>query len=370
MLQASRRRDGRSIRDLVAATEGDVTPTWLRRLERGSVVLDESMIEIACRLYGADLGAVLPARVSLAIEDRVLAIGGLHVSVERDDPTAVLTAYLRLIRALRDQKKAPAVALRRDDIERLAAHLSLDGEEVLDRLASLMGASAAQRIAIGTLFAAGAIVVGLVAVGNVDAGGLMPATTIVESTGAADTIGLAPAVRVLAPVAPTATVVTNRSGCTTDASGAVMTVSIPDISYQCPVYAGGQSQIDAGFVTLVTAAGSNAVLATEPGAPGTLWLAAHRASNGAAFADVPGLANGALVTVTDGGVTATYRVVSRSYVEVRNDQVIDAKGNATSLATWQSIIRADLGGNLAPRLVLQTCEGTRFRWMIYADLVS
>lgn len=444
LLEATRRRNGKSIRDLAATTGGESGPTWLRRLERGSLPLDEAVIEAVCHLYGADLGAILPARVSLAIEDRVMLVDGLRVTFPRDDPTAVLKGYLRLIRGLRDQKKAPAIALRRDDIDRLAAYLSLDGEEVLDRLASLMGATAAQRIAFGSLFTAGAVVIGLVAAGNVDADGatvpaeqvvvavldsasiessnsvatvdvvdnasqqsaptenvaavenprpptsgaaevpapattippaaeaVTPPTTMVETTGAADSRGLAPAVRVLAPVAvaPTVTVVENRSGCNTDPAGAVMTLTISDISYGCPVYAGGQAQIDAGFVTLVTAAGANAVLATEPGAPGTLWLAAHRASHGAAFADVPGLADGALITISDGGVTATYRVVSRTYVEVRNDQVIDARGNATSLATWESIIRTDLGGNLAPRLVLQTCEGVNFRWMIYADLVA
>lgn len=450
LLEATRRRDGRSIRDLAAvhetaATGGDSGPAWLRRLERGSVPLDESVIDTVCRLYGADLGTILPERVSLTIDGRVMMVGGLRVAVACDEPTEVLRGYLRLIRALRDEKKAPAIVLRRDDIERLAVYLGLDGEEVLDRLASLMGATAAQRIAIGSLFAAGAIVIGLVAAGTVDADGasapvtstvvpvsapvsdpvavervgpitvvdaaddgsrrapadvvavettrpttsvapaapvpaasvppaaeaVVPATTIVDGTGVADPGGLAPAVRVQPPaaVAPTAPVV-NRSGCNTDPIGAVMTLTIPDISYVCPVHAGGQAQIDAGFVTLVTAAGTNAVLATTPGAPGTLWLAGHRSSHGAAFADVPGLANGALITVSDGGVTATYRVVSRTYVEVRNDQVIDAKGNATSLATWESIIRSDLGGSLAPRLVLQTCEGVNFRWMIYADLVT
>lgn len=71
-----------------------------------------------------------------------------------------------------------------------------------------------------------------------------------------------------------------------------------------------------------------------------------------------------------GDAGATYRVVGRSYVEVRNGRVIDAAGEATARATWASIIRDDFGGELAPRLVLQTCEGENFRWMIYADLVT
>ena len=149
-----------------------------------------------------------------------------------------------------------------------------------------------------------------------------------------------------------------------------MSVVIPDIAYTCPVYAGGQSMIDAGFVTLVTDAGVNPVLATRPGEPGTLWLAGHRTTHGAAFSQVPSLADGALVTVSSGGVTATYRVVGRTYVEVGGGRVIDDSGKATAEATWASIIRSDFGGNLAPRLVLQTCEGDNFRWMVYADLVT
>jgi sortase (surface protein transpeptidase) len=136
------------------------------------------------------------------------------------------------------------------------------------------------------------------------------------------------------------------------------------------VYAGGQSLLDAGFVTLITDQGSNEVLATRPGAPGTLWLAGHRSSHGAAFAEVPDLADGALIVVADGAATATYRVVGRTYVQVRNGKVVNARGSATTAATIDSIIRSDAGGNLAPRLVLQTCDGANFRWMVYADLVA
>ncbi len=50
--------------------------------------------------------------------------------------------------------------------------------------------------------------------------------------------------------------------------------------------------------------------------------------------------------------------------------MIDDSGKATAEATWASIIRSDFCGNLAPRLVLQTCESDNFRWMVYADLVT
>ena len=162
----------------------------------------------------------------------------------------------------------------------------------------------------------------------------------------------------------------NESGCNTDATDEAMRMTIPEISYACPVQNGGQAQIDDGFVTLMTDAGSNAMLATQPGDPGTLWLAAHRSTHGGPFADVPTLADGATITITAGGRSATYRVVARAYVEVRHDRVVDASGNATEAATWQAIVRADGGGGGVPRLLLQTCDGNDYRWMVYADLVT
>ncbi|MGZ6959662.1 MAG: sortase domain-containing protein [Ilumatobacteraceae bacterium] len=162
----------------------------------------------------------------------------------------------------------------------------------------------------------------------------------------------------------------NRSTCRNDLSGAVMTITIPDISYICPVYAGGQTMLDSGAATLITDAAIMRVLADHPGGPGLLWVAGHRSSHGGAFAAVPDLADGATIAVTDGTYSATYRVVGRLYVTVSNNRVIDASGHATGEATLDSIIRPDHGGNGAARLLLQTCDGDTHRWMIYADLVT
>jgi hypothetical protein len=57
-------------------------------------------------------------------------------------------------------------------------------------------------------------------------------------------------------------------------------------------------------------------------------------------------------------------------VNVSADLVIDSTGRPTEAATLEALLRTDLGGNRAPRLLLQTCEGTTMRWMIYADLVT
>lgn len=194
------------------------------------------------------------------------------------------------------------------------------------------------------------------------------ATVGIESATASTS--LRPAVRMDAPrVSTTSTTITNRSKCRTGETDAAMQISIVDISYDCPVYAGGQSTIDGGYVTLVDDRGTSPLLATQPGEPGTLWLAAHRTSHGGAFAAVPSLADGAIITLTEGTTQSTYVVVGRAYVEIRNGLVVDGSGQATHDATVDAIIRPDRGGNLAPRLLLQTCDGEDHRWMIYADLV-
>ena len=165
-------------------------------------------------------------------------------------------------------------------------------------------------------------------------------------------------------------VVVNRSTCRHDLPEAVMTITIPDISYSCPVYAGGQSTLNSGAATLISDASIKSALADRPGGAGLLWIAGHRVSHGGAFAAIPNLADGALITVSDGTHSATYRVVGRAYVTVENDRVVDADGPAGGEATLDSIIRADHGGNRAARLLLQTCDGDTHRWMIYADLVT
>ena len=85
-------------------------------------------------------------------------------------------------------------------------------------------------------------------------------------------VAIAPAVPVASPV--------NRSTCRSDLDGAVMTLTIPDISYTCPVYAAGQATLNSGAVTLITDPAIAQVLADHPGAPGLLWLAGHRVSHG------------------------------------------------------------------------------------------
>jgi sortase (surface protein transpeptidase) len=149
-----------------------------------------------------------------------------------------------------------------------------------------------------------------------------------------------------------------------------MTIAMPDIAYWCSVYAGGQSVIDAGVATMITAQESSFALAAQPGAPGTLWITGHRVSHGGPFAAVPDLADGAILTVSDENQTASYVIVGRSYVEVRDGVAVDASGYTTESATLDAVLRPDRNADLAPRLLLQTCDAENFRWMIYADLVA
>ncbi len=199
-----------------------------------------------------------------------------------------------------------------------------------------------------------------------------PADTAVETTVATPTTVVAPEQPIDIPetVEPTVAEPTNQSTCRTDLPGAVMAIAMPDISYWCPVYAGGQSVIDAGVATVITANQSSFALAATPGAAGTLWITGHRSSHGGPFAAVPDLVDGAIITVSDEGGSASYVIVGRSYVEVRDGLAVDASGQTTESATLDAVLRPDRNADLAPRLLLQTCDAENFRWMIYADLIE
>lgn len=110
-----------------------------------------------------------PHRRPVRIGHQFVSVGGRSVSFDPLDATDLLEAYLRLVRRARRQRTAPDVTLRRDDIEVLASHLASTPEVVIDRLGSLMGATRAQRLAMASLFASGAMVVGLVSTAAAEA---------------------------------------------------------------------------------------------------------------------------------------------------------------------------------------------------------
>ncbi|MCU1391274.1 MAG: hypothetical protein JWL72_4612 [Ilumatobacteraceae bacterium] len=161
LLRATRTSSGRSYRGLARASEGRFTREQLRELEEGTATVDEEVVELVSVLYGADLGTILPNRLPVAITSGVISAGGVRASFVATSSTSLLTAYLRLIRSMRRQKKAPMIALRREDVEVLAEYLDESGETIVDRLTALMGATLTQRTAMATMFATGAIVIGL-----------------------------------------------------------------------------------------------------------------------------------------------------------------------------------------------------------------
>lgn len=162
LLRATRLEHGTSFRSLVKAGAQQWTKEQLKQIEEGLLTLDETMVESVSMAYGADLASILPSRLAVDIvEDGVIAAGGVRAVFVPHNETSLLTAYLRLIRTMRRQRKTPMIALRRDDIEVLAAHLDVPGERVVDRLTGLMGATLHQRTAIASMFAMGAVVIGL-----------------------------------------------------------------------------------------------------------------------------------------------------------------------------------------------------------------
>ena len=112
------------------------------------------------------------------------------------DERSLLVAYLKLVRWLRHQKSTPAIVLRRTEIELLADHLGAAPDEILERLATLMGATISQRRALVATFATGAAVIFLAVGASAATGGggtfapasvsltddAAPATTIVDAS--------------------------------------------------------------------------------------------------------------------------------------------------------------------------------------------
>ena len=109
----------------------------------------------------SDAAAPGPGRRPVEIEGTTLRVGGEAARFDAADPSSLLTVYLVTVRKLRRQRREPAIVLRSDDVVALSSFLGVTGGEVIDRLGALMGATRAQRAAMATLFATGALVIGL-----------------------------------------------------------------------------------------------------------------------------------------------------------------------------------------------------------------
>ncbi len=85
---------------------------------------------------------------------RILA-GGYGIDCRSSHPDDVLVGFLALIRALRSHRVTDPVTLRRDDIEALADRLQLPGEEIVQRLAALMGTTRLRGASMVASYASG-----------------------------------------------------------------------------------------------------------------------------------------------------------------------------------------------------------------------
>ncbi|MEY4173936.1 MAG: hypothetical protein RI900_1101 [Actinomycetota bacterium] len=162
LLVHTRTRNGLSVAAVAKSSGGMFTRHDLKEYERAGRALTEDVIDELAQLYRCDLGAILPLRLPVVVTQNRVIAGGVHEEYSSNDPDALLTAYLMLVRTLRRQKKAPVVDLRRDDIEVLAGFLRDSHENVVHRLANLMHATQAKRTAMVGVLATGAAVVGLV----------------------------------------------------------------------------------------------------------------------------------------------------------------------------------------------------------------
>src|SRR5207253_11074408 len=113
----------------------------------------------------------------------------------------------------------------------------------------------------------------------------------------------------------------------------------PSIRVSLPAVTGAQDVIDRGAAAHYP--GAQWRPPTDPGRPGTYWLAAHNSTHGSPFENLHAIAKGAEVRITglDGRVF-TYVVTGR-----------DVVGTSTTL---ESVYGHD---TTTSRILLQTCEG-------------
>lgn len=127
-------------------------------------------------------------REVVEIHDGTVVVGGRRARFDPADPLSTLCAYLYLVRDMRDQRRERSVVLRRDDVVALAGALGQSPETILDELGTLMGATRAQRGAMATLFAAGALVVGIAGTSLVVGQGDHTATVVVTQASTTTTV--------------------------------------------------------------------------------------------------------------------------------------------------------------------------------------
>ena len=141
-------------------SDGRFSVEDLQELEAGRLPLDEDIVDAITELYGATIESLLPPRVRLQISPLgTISANGVELTFDPGDASAMLAAYLELVRKLRDQLDRTVIELRREDVEVLADHLQDAGSSVVQQLAKLMGANERERRALAAMFIAGASVI-------------------------------------------------------------------------------------------------------------------------------------------------------------------------------------------------------------------
>jgi hypothetical protein len=173
-----------SCKTLAQRSGGRFGVAELHSFERGDHLLSVELVATISQLYGAQLESILGAEHDVRISGGLMKVGDASSEFTEGDPTSMLSTYLRLVRGLRNQQPANSVELRHDDVERLAEHMHVSGEAVVDQLAALMHTTRGQRRSMVGLFASGALVIAVVA--SLSAGG----TALASSTDAAAPAGV------------------------------------------------------------------------------------------------------------------------------------------------------------------------------------
>jgi hypothetical protein len=161
LLAATRQHDDRSLDELARSSGGRFTPDELARLEAGRTPIDDAVAAEVARLYGADLGLIVPAHPPLQLDGNVMSAGEASTLFNPVDATSLLASYLVVLRQLRRAQPDHPVAIRHDDVEVLARHTGLPGWVVVERLCDLMELDPRHRRSMVDLFASGAPVVAL-----------------------------------------------------------------------------------------------------------------------------------------------------------------------------------------------------------------
>lgn len=100
-------------------------------------------------------------RKPVAIDDGIIRAGTQSAAFDSEMPETLFRNYLRLVRRARSQQRSPEISLRREDVEAIAEYLDITTEQVLNRLATLMGSTRTQRTSVLAAFASGALLIGL-----------------------------------------------------------------------------------------------------------------------------------------------------------------------------------------------------------------